>query len=452
MNWPAKAALFSVIVFAVTLAACEAPKEIGLPPEVIAEVQFTDTVTVRTSTVLLDSVRTSNTQQLLVGKYRDPLFGQVSAQPFFEMGRILNLNADGSTNTYVLDSLQMDVAYAYLYGDTLKPFEINLHRLRDTLTASKTYYNNSSVPYESAPVSSVKFNPTPSTDNTFQFKLPNTLGKEVFDLNGKPEVSTAVKFAQTLKGFTMVPSAGNGMVMGFSPSTSGITLNFYYHITNDTIAYVLQVPVLKRFNQMQVDRQGTPLSLIQPLKPLTPAQTGGLNYVQDALGIVTKIEFPYLSKLFTDGRVAINRAELNIVPNQPQHLGGLYGLPTGLTMVETDETNRVLRTKGDTELLLPVDGATFQSYVLPQISPYASKFRNYNFVLTTYLQALSIGFKKSTGLLLMPFSSASTVQSYVTNGQALTSYYPFLNNKVDRLTINPTSENVKLRIFYTVTK
>jgi hypothetical protein len=452
MNWPAKTASFLVIAFAILLAACEAPKEIGLPPEVIAEVQFTDTVTVRTSTVLLDSVRTSNTQQLLVGNYRDPIFGQVSAQPFFEMGRILNLNSDGSTNTYVFDSLHLDVAYSYLYGDTLKPFEVKLHRLSDSLRTGKTYYNNSSIPYDAAALASVKFNPTPSTNNTFKLKLPNTLGQQLLDLSGKTEGSTALKFAQQLRGFTLVPSASNGMVMGFSPATSGISLNLYYHITNDTIAYVFQVPILKRFNQMQSDRQGTALSLIQPLKPLAAAQTKGLNYVQDALGIVTKVEFPYLSKLFGEGRVAINRAELNIVPNQPEHVGGLYGLPSTLTMAETDETNRLLRSKGDTELLLPVDGATFQSYVLPQIVPYTSKFRNYNFVLTTYLQAVSIGFKKSTALLLMPTSQGSTLQSYVSGNQALSSFYPFINNKVDRLTITPTPENVKLRIFYTVTK
>lgn len=148
MNWPAKTAGFLVIAFAILLAACEAPKEIGLPPEVIAEVQFTDTVTVRTSTVLLDSVRTSNAQQMLVGNYRDPIFGRVSAQPFFEMGQTLNLNSDGSTNTYVFDSLRLNVAYSYLYGDTLQPFEVKLHRLSDSLRTGKNYYNNSSIPYD----------------------------------------------------------------------------------------------------------------------------------------------------------------------------------------------------------------------------------------------------------------------------------------------------------------
>lgn len=456
MNWLVKATCSVITILVVTLTSCEAPKEIGLPPEVIAEVLFTDTLTVKTSTVLLDSVRTSNAQQLLVGKYRDPIFGTVSAQPFFEMGGALNLNlnSDGTsnTNTYAFDSLTLDVAYSYLYGDTLQPFELNLHRLTDTLITNKTYYNNSAISYDPTPIAKVKVIPLPSTNNKLQFKLPNSFGKQIFDLSGKPEASTAAKFIQTVKGFTLVPSANNSMVIGFSPSSTGTLLNMYLHNTADTIALVRTFYVSKRFNQVKADRQGTALSQIQPLKPLSAIQTGGLNYVQDALGVVTKVEFPHLSKLFKDGNVAINRAELNIVPEQPKHIGGLYGLPSGLTMAETDGTHRLLRSTGDTELLLPIDGATFQSYVLPQVVSYSSKFRNYNFVLTTYLQAISIGFKKSTGLLLMPVSFAETIQSYANGSQPLSSYYPFMNNRVDRLTINPTRDNVKLMLFYTVSK
>ncbi len=445
MNWQAKAALFLVTVFTISLTACEAPKEIGLPPEVIAEVQFTDTLTVKTSTVLLDSVRTNSTTQLLLGSYRDPIFGRVTAQPYFELGNRIDFNADGSTTTYVYDSLTLDLAYFYYYGDTLQPFQMNLHRLTDTLITGKTYYNNSTMPYEATPLATLTIDPKPATNNTFKFKLPDALGKQIFDLSGKPDASSASKFVQTFKGFTLVPSNNSSMIMGL-PSSSGISLNLYVHITGDTVGKVQAIPLLKRFNHVQANRQGTEVAKLQPLKPLSAAEMGGLNYVQDALGIVTKVEFPHLSKLFTDGRVAINRAELNIVPEQPQ---GRFFLPTGLTMAETDQTNRLLRSVGGTELLLPVDGSTFQSYILPQISVYNDKFRNYNFVLTTYLQAVSIGFKKSTGLLLMPVSSTS---SLVSLSQPLSIYYPYLNNRLERLTINPTRENVKLYIFYTTTK
>ncbi len=437
----------------ISLISCEAPKEIGLPPEVMAEVKFTDTLTVRTSTVLLDSVRTSSTQRMLLGAYRDPVFGKVTAQPYMEFTSTLNLNlnSDGTTNTnvYAFDSLTISMSYNYYYGDTLKPFDLAVHRMKDTLLTGKMYYNNNTMPYEAVPLANHRFYLAPRTTSLVTVKLPNTFGQEIFALNGKPEASTIAKFTQTIKGLTFVPAATNGSVIGFSPLSSGITLNLFYHNTADTIALVKTFFINKRFNHVEADRQGTALSKLQPLKPLPASETGGMNYLQDALGVVTKLEIPYLQELFKLRGIAINRAELFITPTWPEGANSIYTLPLGLALGETDASNRLLRTKGETELLVPIDATTFQSYILPQVVPYATKTRNYNFVLTTYLQALAVGFKKNPGLLLMPISGAREIQSYSSSGQPVGSYYPLMNNQVNRLTITPNKENIKLMLFYT---
>ncbi|MFN4144229.1 MAG: DUF4270 family protein [Runella sp.] len=434
------------------LVACEAPKEIGLPPEVIAEVKLIDTFTVKTSTVLLDSVRTSNALQLLAGAYNDPIFGQVSTQPYFELGGILNLNADGNTKTYVYDSLTLNIAYNYLYGDTLQPFELHLHRLRDTIQSNKTYYNNSTISFDPTPIATVRTRPAPSTNPTVRFKLPNSFGRQIFDLSGKPEASSANLFVQNIKGFTIVPKTPNGMVIGIN--TINISLNLYVRATDDTIPLRRSFPLIRRFNTTKANRQATALASIQPLTPLTPAQANGLVYVQDAVGIVTKIEFPFLSKMLRENPVAVNRAELTITPEQPRNIGGIFGLPPGMVMAETDRTNRLLRSRGGTELLLPEDGTTFQNFILPQVAIYDSRFRNYNFVLTTYLQAIATGFKRTEGLLLMPASSFETLRSLSNppNIRPLSLYAPYLNHRIDRMTINPTRDNIKLMVFYTVVR
>jgi len=435
------------------LISCEAPKEIGLPPEVIADVKFVDTLTVRTSTVLLDSVRTSSTQRMLLGAYTDPVFGKVMAQPYMEFTSTLNLNlnSDGTTNTnvYAYDSITVSMSYNYYYGDTLKPFQMAIHRMTDTLLTSKMYYNNNTMPYSSTPLASKTFYLTPRTSSLMTVKLPDSFGQEIFALNAKPEASTIAKFVQTVKGLTFVPASSNGTVIGFSPLSSGITLNLFYHNTADTIALVKTFFINKRFNHVEADRKGTALSKIQPLKPLASTETGGMTYIQDALGIVTKLEFPYLQELFKKQGIAINRAELMIYPTWPEGANTTYSLPIGLGLAETDNSNRFLRTVGDAELFVPLDATTFQSYILPQVVSYSTKFRYYNFVLTTYLQALAVGFKKNPALLLTPVSNAGDVQSYSNSGQALGKYYPLLNNKVDRMTITPTKDNIKLLLFYT---
>jgi len=102
-------------------------------------------------------------------------------------------------------------------------------------------------------------------------------------------------------------------------------------------------------------------------------------------------------------------------------------------------------------LFVTADGETFQSYIRPQIALYSSKFKNYNFILTTYLQAITTGYKKSNGLLLVPISSAEEVAA-ITNQSILTRFTPYLNNKVNRMSITPTRNNLKLQLFYTVTQ
>ena len=431
------------------LIACEAPKEIGLPPEINAAIVYTDTITVKTSTVLLDSVRTSGALRLLAGNYQDPLFGRISARTFFDIGGPLSFEG----KTYEYDSVAITMSYGYFYGDTLQPFEFGLHQLTDSLQANKTYYNISSTNFQAAPLATSRFTPSPFSTNSVRIRLPNTYGKAIFDAAAKGELVNAVDFRNKFKGFAIVPKATNAAVIGFVPAS--IVLQLYIHETGATIALASAFSLLssRRFNQVLANRQASPISALRPLQPVAAAQTGGVNYVQDALGVVTKIEFPTLARLLANTdkkRIAINRAELTIVPNLPVNGGQFLQIPTALAMIETDESNRILRTKNDVELFLPDDSQTYSSFVYPQVVPYDTKFRHYNFILTTYLQAISTGFKKSKGLLLTPINYLQWVALINSNTGIPARLTPYLGSEVNRLTITPTRENLKLQLFYTV--
>ena len=172
--WGRFSILFAVIF--VVISACEAPKEIGLPPSVVLSVIYTDTLTVKTSTVLLDSVRTSTASQMLAGSYNDPQFGKVSANSYFEYGGVLNLD---NNKVYQYDSVALSMTYSYIQGDTTQPFTLNVHRLKDTLD-NKTYYNYSSVAYDPKPFVSATFRPAPSQNNTVRVALPEAYGRSIF--------------------------------------------------------------------------------------------------------------------------------------------------------------------------------------------------------------------------------------------------------------------------------
>jgi Domain of unknown function (DUF4270) len=443
MRWWAKATALSLILLVSLLTACEAPKEIGLPPGALVNVKYTDTLTVRTSTMLLDSVRTSGAIQLLVGNYRDPVFGQIKANTYFEFTQPSLPFVIKEGTTYEYDSAAILVNFNFAYGDTLKPFTFSVHRLTDTLV-NKTYYNNSTANFSSKPLAQKTVIPFLSNIYQHILKVPDDFGKEIFSLNGAEEGKTVSAFVRKIKGLTLQSDASNAAILGLS--AGGISVRIYFHEKDKTEALVLGLPLsAKRFNNIQSNRQGTVLATLQPLKPQT---LKGGNYLQTALGIVTKIEIPYFQNLFKNNSIAINRAELTLTPTLSGNEN--FRIPSALALTETDETNRILRTKAGQELLLADDGATFSGSIAPQIVGFNNQFKNYNFVLTTYLQALSTGYKNNKGLLLLPIDYNSW-QGYISSTNTLpTNFTPYINSQIARM--NFDAKNLKLVVFYTETK
>jgi Domain of unknown function (DUF4270) len=443
MNWSVKTAIISAFV-AVLLTACELPREIGLPTGDLVGVNYTDTLTVRASTVLLDSIRTSGATQMLVGSYTDPLFGKISSRAFVEFSPgSFNFSQD---KVYQYDSVGVVMSYSSngYYGDTLQPFEMSLHRLTDTLVTGKTYYNYNTTRYD--PSVFAKFNFTPqSSNNTLSSRLPDDFGRQIFGLMfGSSRATNPSAFVREMKGFALIPSPKNKAIAGFPSESIQVILFFHENGSAGGIAYPLPL-VTRRYNNIIADRKGTNIASLQPLKGISPQQLNGLTYIQDAVGVVTKLEIPYLSNLQKNGRIAINRAELAITP---EPIEGYFPYPSGLVLAETDETNQVLRGKSDLELLVGNDGTTYSSSLSPQLVTYNSLYKNYNFVLTTYLQSIISGFKKTKGMMLLPVN----YEKWVSVQGGPTKFSPYLNTKVSRMTIKPNAKNLKLIVFYTTTK
>ncbi len=432
---------------ALLFTACELPREIGLPTGNLVDVRYTDTLTIKTSTVLLDSIRTSATSQLLVGSYIDPIFGKISARAYAEFAPTSFVF--GTDKIYQYDSVGISMTYGHFYGDTLQPFQVNIHRLKDTLVTAKTYYNYDTAPYNPNVYAKLSFTPQSSTSNVLFTRLPDDFGRQMFSaLLGSGDPLNAASFVRLMKGFAFVSDASNRAMTGFP--VANIRVILYLHENGTIGGGGLSFPLItRRFNHIEADRSGTALANLKPLKATPPKDLGGLTYIQDAVGIVTKIEIPYLSSLQKNGHIAINRAELSVTPEVNT---GYYPLPSAMVLTETDETNTVLRSKSDLELIVGTDGSTYSSIVSPQLVGYNYQYKNYNFVLTTYLQSIISGYKKTKGFLLMPLNNEAWAGYVSTNRVSPTKYWPYLNSKVTRLTIKPSPTNPKLVVFYTTTQ
>ncbi len=174
--------------------------------------------------------------------------------------------------------------------------------------------------------------------------------------------------------------------------------------------------------------------------PLPASTEGEATYVQDALGIRTKIEIPYLKSLASKGPVAINRAELSVKPIQSASTSGITNPPPYLVLLETDATNRLFYE------VSVVPSAVFNDLapgtpLQPGVS-FDRRSGSYTWKIATHLNAVLSGAKKTDAFLVGPVYTPPLNQS----GVYLQSQY---NNLVSRLLLSAKKEDVKLIVFYT---
>ncbi len=449
--WLTKTSSIGVAALTTLLFACDPPGNIGVTPLTPVGTFYTDTLTVRTSTVLADSVRTSLPDIYLAGRYSDPLFGKIEASAYMRMALEFQLNLGEEA---IYDSLVLYTPYNYTYGDTLSTQTLSVHRLNEDLDAAKNYYNNSRIGYDATPLATQSFQPKPQSNGLLQFKLPDDLGRELFALSGKTGGQTNTEFYKVLKGFALIPGSENTAVVGFPISNRTLNLRIWYHKTTDSTAVSFPIyanlgtdagtSVRAGFNRVTADRSGTALENLQPLVPVPASSTGNRTFVQDALGIRTKIEIPYLKSLGNNGPIAINRAELSLKPDLSAVESGL-NMPPYLVLLETDATNRIFYGTLGYEAIVNNDASAYSTVPDPQIALYDTKFKTFTWFLTTQLNAMITDYKKTNSFLVAPVYTNAL-------GQGGTRFQSQMNNRVSRLVMSGKPEDIKLIVFYTEAK
>jgi len=407
---------------------------------------FTDTVKVSTSSILFDSTFTSGQSNAVVGRYKDPVFGEVSAKTFAQITLPL-LNTDAFTalkfpkadsGLTVYDSVYVYIAHnGFTYGDTTKTYSLALHRLTEDFVIGKRYTNDDVLKYNPTPMVSGTFtyanmkraNST-AQDSLLRFKLPNTLGKELYDLVNTDTGSTIEKFTAAVKGIAFVANPTTENAYGLAISGSYIQL--YYHTTNSTDRKSIPLTFYsQRFSQIVGNRNGTVLQNIKTLQPIASTATNNRTYLQTGIGISPRLTFPTLAALQKTG-VTINKAELVFEPDLDQ-ISGNYKVPSQVALVQLDATNRIKKTTGNLIDFIALDAISGTQYV----ASYNSTSNNYSFNFTSFLQDLVSKKKTTNGIALVP-SLLNTTNSTI-------SVY---NSNVSRMVI----KNIKLNVYYSTKK
>lgn len=352
--------------------------------ETSTEIIYIDTLSVNLSTVILDSVSTSNTYRMLIGNNTDGNFGAIQAGTFLELAPpSVSIGEEA-----VFDSLTLVLGYdGYYYGDTIEEQLLSVHALTEAIevNADGYLYNTSNFAYNSTPLGQRSSAPTPG-GGSLEIRLADSLGALFFQklLNEDQELATESSFLEYFPGLHIRTLNHNGAVIGFSISDSASYLALHYHVINfereEHAAVFDIVNPSDQFNKISVDRTGTNLEAWEEQRyEVSSGITQEEVYLQGGTGILTRVEFPSIDLFVELGEQAsLLRAELVFEPIKGTY--NQYPLPENMVLYQTDGVNR---------LYTPVytsDGESIQNgYTIIDYQYHENT--SISFDLTNYLRA-----------------------------------------------------------------
>jgi hypothetical protein len=396
-----------LIAIAILLFSCnDEPSEIGnvfKSGDVSYGISYVDTVTVKTSTVLLDSLPTSWTGTLLTGKYEDDKLGVVQSTAYMQIGPESGWYPEIDA---LLDSVVLILPYnGIYYGDTTTTSTLSVHRVTEDFevhslplywvdegnypyfNATSGLFNTSEFEYSST-LGTKSFKPRPNSSDTLQIRLSDNIGNSWLR-EAKQETNYFSSYSEFQKYFQGIvikeTSATAASIVGFD--AAGAKIRVYYRQYNNEVLEqthfdLTYTTLYYQYNKISGDRTNTALASLQPGNKIISSEvTSDEVYMQAGVGIVTKVEFPYIKDLHNVNDILlINNAVLVI---EPVH--GSYSttrqLPLELTLYHTNETNVPIAP-------VYLDYSDTEQFATITFDDEYGTTSGYNFSITQYMQSL----------------------------------------------------------------
>ena len=397
--------IFSLLFMAILIGGCSNVEEsiYSVGEEFVeagSRVIYIDTLSVATSTILLDSIETNNTEQILVGNLLDVETGTVTVSSYLNFqpkSGDINALKEG----YVFDSLVFVMNYSgYWYGDTTLKHDIFIHQLTEPIEKEEddNIYNLTSFSFQNEPVAHLEWFPKPVEAQKLKMRMNDDLGKDLFRmlLEGSDTISNSILFENKYPGFIVAPGKETASVIGFkcnsSSSTSDSTtaiLQLYYHNPDKRIDdqedELLSVDfvvgdVSDQFNHFEVNRGETPLeNIVENTRGVSSAETSNVTYIQGGNPLLTLLQFPTIDQLlYLGANSTLLSAQLKVAPVTGS-FDDLNYLPDSLCVYVVNKKYRV------TSQMTDLAG----EYVIgtPVIDEEFNENNYYLFDITNYLYA-----------------------------------------------------------------
>ncbi len=321
---------------------CNFPSPLGedIVQNEVLDVVFIDTVNLRLSTVLEDSIVTSSSPRHLIGYHQDDAIGSIRSKSFFTVS-LDSVDFPDEDAEYL--SAEFELFYdGYYYYDTTRDFTIGLSPIAKELELDDDgfLYNITEVDYrEEESIGELTFIPRPNRNRTISIPIDDEYGRGIFDfaLNEENDVFFD-DFYDRYPGFVLEPdTSSTECFLGFSLN-SRLLVN--YSLAGEEYEMIFPASGV-RFNQIINNRGESPLVDLTTLKEdVSSRQTGNEAYLNSGFGMAIKVEIPFLQdirEILNDN--FITEATLVLRPVRDTY-GDLTPLPDGLIFHEVDQFNR----------------------------------------------------------------------------------------------------------------
>lgn len=352
LRMQAKTGLF--ILFFIVANACEDPGSIG-EDFIINEpvnLYYLDTVSVKFSTVQLDSIVTSTLGTFLTGYHEDERLGNISAKGFFRVGldSIGSTTIPGSTAAYKNVVLRLEYD-DYAFYDTTGEVSLSVYQLAEEIVLDEdtdALYNTSSFSLSeddrdsTAYVGRHTFIPYPKLRDYVEIPLDEWLGKELFHLVKEEDdiLEELNDFLDAYPGFALVPDQTSGSILRFSTS-SRLVINYIEGGEDEKLVFPINNQY--HFTQISSDREHTQLNGLDYTNTSVASETSDNEaYLQAGAGLAIRIDFPFLKQfkevetkdILTQSYLTLGVVKNSYSKNRP--------LPETLLIYVVDHLNRVV--------------------------------------------------------------------------------------------------------------
>jgi hypothetical protein len=365
-----------------------------------SKIVMIDTLTMKMSTIMMDSTITSGKSVMMIGNIKDQTFGKVTSSSLFELNPS-SYTLTSPTNA-VFDSVVMYLTNTdFYYGDTLKTYKLNVHPLTDRIKLNNGYlYNKSNFNYSSNSIGSAEFYPRPNTDSSYvKIKLDQSYGQTLFNTLKNNAVTNQEYFLNFYKGLALVPSSDNNAMLRFGINSSyqvqinkstkekvSNVVRMYYHTTSqngtELLKYKLDLSpsTSYQYNKIQSDFTGSELANLTPKNPIPSASLGNKSYLMAGIGVYTKVEIPYLKSLKNlYENYKIIDATLSVSPVAGYYSNNFYN-PSPLYYYVGDKLNHLVSNYTS-------DGSTEITTALSDSSEFQNE-HTYNFSMRSHVNSI----------------------------------------------------------------